>query len=243
MAVAQDRALAVQRDEANAGIGVALADAFGEQSHPGPRGNRQQHPVDLTVWHLDQRRRNSGGATGRQDSVIKRPIGIAGKHDDALWSDLLQADVWLHGVLVTDGEHRDGALLAERCHAKSGRRNGQRNDRDIQLACSHRVGQARGPAPAPSSSEVGRGGDETPQSSRDAGPESGGDVADPQHRPGRSLALRAASRAASAWRSTRCASGSSAAPASVRATLRCVRSNSRTPSSSSSLRTCSETAG
>jgi hypothetical protein len=52
----QDRALAIQRDEANAGIRVALADTFGEQSHPGSRGNLQQHPVDLTVWHLDQGR-------------------------------------------------------------------------------------------------------------------------------------------------------------------------------------------
>ena len=50
-----------------------------------------------------------------------------------------RSDVGLHGVLVTGREHRDGALLTERGHAKSGRRDGQRNDRDVQLACSHRV--------------------------------------------------------------------------------------------------------
>jgi hypothetical protein len=58
-----------------------------------------------------------------------------------------------------------------------------------------------------------------------------------------SRALRAAIRATSAWCRTRRASSSSAVPASVRETLRCVRLNSRTPSSSSSLRTCSLTAG
>src|SRR5918996_3597060 len=59
----------------------------------------------------------------------------------------------------------------------------------------------------------------------------------------RSRALRAASRAASACSSTRRASLRNTAPASVRETLRWVRFRSRTPSSSSSLRTCSLTAG
>src|SRR4051812_29167395 len=59
----------------------------------------------------------------------------------------------------------------------------------------------------------------------------------------RSRAPRTASRATSAWCSTRRASVSSAAPASVIDTLLCVRFSNRTPSSSSSLRICSLTAG
>jgi hypothetical protein len=89
--------------------------------------------------------------------------------------------VSLHGVLVTGGEHRDSSLLAERGHAKSGRRNGQRNDRDVQLPCSHRVGKLEPRPRLHRRLEVGRVGDETPQSSGDAGQESRGDVADPQH--------------------------------------------------------------
>ena len=61
----QDRALAVQRDETNARVGVAFADTFGEQRHPGSGCNRQQQPVDLTERHLDQCRRNAGVTTGR----------------------------------------------------------------------------------------------------------------------------------------------------------------------------------
>ena len=147
--------------------------------------------------------------------VIKRPVGIAGEHDDAFWSDLLQADVRLHGVLVTDGEHRNGSLLTEWGHANSGRGDRQRHDCDIQLACSHRVDKLETGPRLHRGLKVGHGGDKSPQSSRDAGQQSRWDVADPQQ-PGRSLALRAASRAASAWRSTRDASGSRAAPASVR---------------------------
>jgi hypothetical protein len=59
----------------------------------------------------------------------------------------------------------------------------------------------------------------------------------------RPRAFRAASRATSACSSTRVASLSSAAPASVNETRRWLRSNSRTPSSCSSFRTCSLTAG
>ena len=61
--------------------------------------------------HLDQGRRNAGVATGREDGVIKRPVGVAGEHDDAFWGDLLQGDVRLHGVVVTDWEHGNGSLL------------------------------------------------------------------------------------------------------------------------------------
>src|SRR5215216_238594 len=56
-------------------------------------------------------------------------------------------------------------------------------------------------------------------------------------------ALRAASCATSAWWRTRRASTSRALPGSVSDTLRWVRSKSRTPSSASSLRICSLTAG
>src|SRR4029453_15897805 len=59
----------------------------------------------------------------------------------------------------------------------------------------------------------------------------------------RSPALRAACCATLAWRSTWRASSRSAAPAVVRATLRWLRLKSLTPSSCSSLRTCSLTAG
>jgi hypothetical protein len=109
----QGRALTCQRDETNACIRVALGDTFGEHRHSGSRRNRQQDPVDLTVWHLDQRRRDAGGATRRQHGVIKRPVGVARKHDDAFWSDALQGNVRLDGVLVADGEHRNGSLLTE----------------------------------------------------------------------------------------------------------------------------------
>jgi hypothetical protein len=119
------RALTAQWDKTDACIGVALGNTFGEHRHSGPRRDRQQDPLDVTVWHLDQRRRNAGGATRREDSVIERPIGIPGKHDDALWGDLRQIHVGFHGMLVTDREDRDGSLLAQRCHANSGRRDGQ----------------------------------------------------------------------------------------------------------------------
>jgi hypothetical protein len=137
----QDRALAVQRDETNTGGGVALADAFREHGHPGARRNRQQRTLDLPVWYFDQRRRNAGIATGRQNSVMKWPINIAGKHDYALWGDLVQADMRLHSVIVVHRKHGHGSLGTERRHANSVRGNGQRYDSDVQLACSHRVGK------------------------------------------------------------------------------------------------------
>jgi hypothetical protein len=135
----QDRALAVQGDETNAAGGVALADAFREHRHPGARRNRQQRTLDLSVWYFDQRRRNAGMPTGRQNSVMKWPINIAGKHDYALWGDLIQADMRLHGVIVIHRKHRHSSLRPERCHANSVRGKGQRHDSGVQLTCSHRV--------------------------------------------------------------------------------------------------------
>jgi hypothetical protein len=179
----QGRALTFQWDETNACIRVALGDTFGEHRHPGSRRNGQQDPVDLTVWHLDQRRRNAGGAARRQHGVIERPVGIPGEHDDAFWSDPLEGDVRLDGVLVTNGEHRNGSLLTEWCHANSGRRHRQRHDGDIQLAGSHRVDQVETGPRLDRRLKAGYGGGKAPQGSRDAGPQGGRDVADPQPRP------------------------------------------------------------
>ena len=108
---------------------------------------------------------------------------------------------------------------------------------------SHRVDKLEPGSRLHRGLKVGRGGDKSPQSPRDAGQQSRWDVANPQHTP-RPVACAAGGQScrlclAEDPRS----SGSRAVPASVRPTLRCVRSNSRTPSSSSSLRTCSETAG
>ena len=77
--------------------------------------------------------------TGRYDSVVKRPVHVAGKHHDALWGDLLEADVRLHGMRVTHGEHRNGSLVTEVRHPNPSRRHGQRHDRHVQLVCSHGV--------------------------------------------------------------------------------------------------------
>jgi hypothetical protein len=69
--------------------------------------------------------------TGRQDSVVIRPVHVAGKHQDALWGDLLEADVRLQRVRVTHGEHRNGSLVTEVRHPNPSRGHGQRHDRDV----------------------------------------------------------------------------------------------------------------
>src|SRR5207302_4291382 len=102
---------------------------------------------------------------------------------DAFWGDLLEADVRLHGVVVTDWEHGNGSLLTEWGHADSGGGDGQRHDCDVQLACSHRVDKLETGSRLHRGLKVGRGGDESAQSPRDAGQQSGWDIANPQHPP------------------------------------------------------------
>ena len=52
----KDRSVASKWDEADAGSGVALGDAFWQDRHPRARRNRKQSALDLSIWQLDQHR-------------------------------------------------------------------------------------------------------------------------------------------------------------------------------------------